>query len=66
MWWAFTSTVNFGITLWVLLSHSPTTFVLVKSVLGPVTTSVTLAVGFLWFRSQMARSGTRVVFATNR
>ncbi|WP_324503298.1 VC0807 family protein [Nocardioides sp.] len=62
LWWAFTSAVNFAITLWLLLSHSPTTFVLVKSVLGPITTTVTLGVAFVWFRSLMARSGTRVVF----
>ncbi len=63
LWWAFTSGVNFAITLWLLLSQSPTTFVLVKSVLGPATTTVTLGVGFLWFRMLMARAGTRVVFA---
>lgn len=63
LWWAFTSMVNFSITLWLLLSHSPTTFVLVKSFLGPVTTTVTLGVAFIWFRALMARSGTAVVFA---
>ncbi|MGH1505840.1 MAG: VC0807 family protein [Acidimicrobiales bacterium] len=63
LWWGFTSAVNFGITLWLLLSHSTTTFVLVKSVLGPITTTVTLIVAYLWFRSLMARSGTQVVFA---
>lgn len=63
LWWAFTSAVNFSITLWVLLTHSPTTFVLVKSALGPLTTTATLAVGFIWFRAVMARSGTQVVFA---
>jgi len=63
LWWAFTSAVNFSVTLWVLLNHSPTTFVLVKSVLGPITTTLTLAVAFLWFRAMMARAGTQVVFA---
>jgi hypothetical protein len=66
LWWAFTSAVNFGVTLWVLLNESATTFVLVKSVLGPVTTAITLGVGFLWFRMSMARAGTTVVFATTR
>lgn len=65
LWWAFTSCVNFAITLWLLLNESATTFVLVKSVLGPITTTVTLGVGYLWFRQVMARSGTRVVFATS-
>lgn len=63
LWWAFTSSVNFTVTLWVLLNHSPTTFVLVKSVLGPITTTLTLSVAFIWFRALMARSGTQVVFA---
>ena len=63
LWWAFTSMVNFSITLWLLLSKSPTTFVLVKSFLGPVTTTVTLGVAFIWFRAMMSRTGTRVVFA---
>lgn len=63
LWWAFTSMINFSITLWLLLSQSPTTFVLVKSVLGPITTTVTLSVAFFWFRSLMARTGTSVVFA---
>lgn len=63
LWWAFTSMVNFSITLWLLLSQSPTTFVIVKSFMGPVTTTVTFGVAFLWFRAVMARSGTEVVFA---
>ncbi|MCP4225970.1 MAG: DUF3159 domain-containing protein [Actinomycetia bacterium] len=63
LWWGFTSAINFSLTLWLLLTHSPTTFLLVKSVLGPLTTSITLSVAYFWFRSLMARSGTRVLFA---
>ncbi len=66
LWWAFTSAVNFSITLWLLLNQSPTTFVLVKSVLGPLTTTATFVVAFFWFRAVMARSGTQVVFAPAR
>ncbi len=66
LWWGFTSMINFAITLWLLLSHSPTTFVLVKSFLGPVTTAVTLATALVWLRSLMRRSGTQVVFAPHR
>lgn len=66
LWWGFTSAVNFGVTLWLLLSASPTTFVLAKSVLGPISTSITLGVGFVWFRMSMSRSGTQVVFASSR
>ncbi len=54
--WAFTSMVNFGITLWVLLSRSSTTFVVVKSMLGPITTVVTLSIAWLWFRASVTRS----------
>lgn len=61
LWWAFTSAVNFAITLWLLLNHSPTTFLLVKSFLGPLTTTVTLSVAYWWLRSSLARSGTAVV-----
>lgn len=66
LWWGFTSAINFSVTLWLLLTASPTTFVLVKSVLGPISTTLTLGVGLIWFRMLMARSGTRVVFATAR
>lgn len=63
LWWGFTSLINFGITLWLLLTHSPTTFVVVKSFLGPATTSVTLAVALVWFRFLLSRSGTKLEFA---
>ena len=63
LWWGFTSMINFAITLWLLLTQSATTFVLVKSVLGPATTTVTFAVAFFWFRSLMGRAGTKVVVA---
>lgn len=64
LWWAFTSAVNFTVTLWSLLTHSPTTFVMLKSVLGPITTTITLGVAFVWFKVLMNRSGTNVVVAT--
>lgn len=63
IWWAFTSMVNFAITVWLLVAQSTTTFVLVKSVLGPITTTITLGAAFFWFRALMARTGTDVVFA---
>ncbi len=63
LWWAFTSTVNFAVTVWLLLNHSPTTFLVVKSFLGPLTTVVTLSVAYWWLRSSLARSGTAVVLA---
>lgn len=65
LFWGCTSMINFAITLWLLLTASPTTFVLVKSFLGPATTAVTLGVSVVWFRSLMARSGTSVVFGSS-
>lgn len=64
LWWAFTSAVNFAVTLWLLLNQSPTTFIVVKSFLGPITTAVTLSVAYWWLRSSLARAGTVVVPAT--
>lgn len=60
--WAVASMVNFSITLWLLLTQSVTTFVLVKSVLGPAITVTFAAVAILWFRSRMARSGVSVIW----
>lgn len=59
--WAFTSMINFAITLWVLLSHSATTFVVVKSMLGPITTVVTIAIAYVWFRASVTRTGAVLV-----
>lgn len=64
LWWAFTSTINFAITLWLLLSHSPTTFVLVKSFLGPTTTGITLTAAYFWFRTLVARTQTQLIVAS--
>lgn len=61
--WALTSLVNASLTVWLLMTQSTTTFVLVKSVLGPATGGVTIAAAFIWFRFTLARSGTRVVWS---
>ena len=63
--WAVTSLVNATITIWLLFTQSTTTFVLVKSVLGPSTAAVTIGTGLLWFRYTLARSGTRLVWASS-
>lgn len=60
--WSVMSLVNASITVWLLLTQSTTTFVLVKSVLGPCTAAVTIAVAFTWFRLTIARTGTRLVW----
>lgn len=61
--WAITSMINASITIWLLLTQSTTTFVLVKSILGPTTGAVTIAIGLIWFRFTLVRSGTRLVWA---
>jgi hypothetical protein len=64
--WAVTSLVNASITIWLLLTQSTTTFVLVKSVLGPSTAAVTIALGLIWFRVTLTRSGTHLVWSPRR
>ena len=63
LFWAFTSLVNASITVWLLLTQSTTTFVVVKSVLGPITGTVTIGAMAIWFWFTLSRSGTRVVWA---
>jgi len=61
--WAVTSMVNASITVWLLLTQSVTTFVLVKSVLGPITAVVTIGTGWLWFRFTLNRTGTSLAWS---
>lgn len=61
--WSFTSLVNAAVTVWLLLTQSITTFVLIKSVLGPATGVVTVTTMFFWLRFDMVRSGTKLVWA---
>lgn len=63
--WAATSLLNAAITVWLLLTQSTTTFVVVKSVLGPVTGAATIGSMLVWFWVTLSRSGTRVVWATH-
>lgn len=64
--WAVTSLINASITVWLLLTKSPTTFVLVKSVLGPATAVVTIAIGLLVLRVSVARAGATIVWSAPR
>ena len=61
--WAFTSMINAAITVYLLMTQSVTSFVLIKSFLGPTTTTITAAIGFVWFRRTMNRAGVDVVVA---
>jgi hypothetical protein len=61
--WACTSMLNAAITLWLISSQSTTTFVVVKSMLGPVTAVVTIGTMLVWLRFELWRTGTRLVWA---
>lgn len=61
--WAATSLLNGAVTLYLLLTQTVTSFVILKSFLGPATTGLTLVVGMLLFKLRMERAGVRVVFA---
>ena len=63
--WSVTSMINAALTLWLLLTQPVTTFVIVKSFLGPGFTTLTLALAVLWFRYTTRHSGLRVVFASS-
>ncbi|MFW2380907.1 MAG: VC0807 family protein [Acidimicrobiales bacterium] len=63
--WAFTSLVNAGFTLWLLLTQEVTTFVLIKSFTGPTFTAATLGIAVLWFRRRMKSAGFQLHFGTS-
>lgn len=60
LFWALTSLINASITVWLLLTQSTTTFVLVKSVLGPATGIITIGTMLGWFRFTLARHRTPI------
>lgn len=63
--WAFTSLLNAGLTLWLLFTQPITTFVVVKSFLGPSFTAATLLVAAVWFRRRMRREGLDLSFGSS-
>ena len=60
--WSATSMINAAITLWLLLTQPVTTFVVVKSFLGPGFTTLTLLTAIVWFRFTTRSNGLRFVF----
>lgn len=60
--WAFTSLVNASFTLWLLFTQDVTTFVLIKSILGPVFTAVTIGIALVWFRHRLKQDGLHLRF----
>lgn len=61
--WAGASLANAALTLWLLLTQTPTTFVLVKSLLGPGFTAAVVAVALVWLRWSLRRNGVTLRFA---
>ncbi|MEZ5234404.1 MAG: VC0807 family protein [Acidimicrobiales bacterium] len=61
--WAAVSLANAAVTLWMLLTQSPTTFVVVKSFMGPTFTGAMLLAAVPWFRRSMRTAGVAVRFA---
>lgn len=62
--WAVTSLVNAGVTLWLLTTQPVTTFVLVKSLLGPLCAVGAVVPAVLWLRASLRGHGIQVEFAT--
>ncbi len=62
--WAVTSLVNAAVTLWLLLTQSVTTFVVIKSFMGPSFTAATLGIAAVWFRLRLRRHGLRLEFSS--
>jgi hypothetical protein len=58
--WSLASMVNAALTLWLLLTQSVTTFVLVKSCLGPAFTTVTVLIAYFGFHRALRRDGLRL------
>ena len=63
--WAITSLANATLTLYLLLTQPVTTFVIIKSFMGPSFTVATLATAALWFRGRMKREGLTLEFGTS-
>jgi intracellular septation protein A len=61
--WSLTSLVNALITLWLLFSQSTTTFMVVKSAMGPGFGLVMITASLMWFRYAAVRQQVRVEWA---
>ena len=55
--WAVVGFLNTGITIWLLLSQSTSTYVMIKTPLSVFVTVGTIAISVVWFRRTMHRSG---------
>ncbi len=61
--WSLTSVINALITLWLLFTQSITTFMVVKSAMGPGFGIVMITTALLWFRHAAERQQVRVQWA---
>jgi hypothetical protein len=61
--WALTSLANAAVTLWLLQTQPITTFVMIKSLLGPLAAAGSIVPSVLWLRSALRRHGVRVSFS---
>ena len=61
--WSLTSLINALITLWLLFTQSITTFMVVKSAMGPGFGIVMITAALLWFRHAAERQQVRVEWA---
>jgi hypothetical protein len=61
--WAITSIANAAVTLWLLHTQPITTFVMIKSVLGPLAAASSIVPSVLWLRASLRRHGVRVAFS---
>jgi len=64
--WFVTSMLNAAVTVWLMVTQSATTFLLVKSILGPLTAVVTIGAMLIWLRVELWRTGTCIVWARRR
>jgi hypothetical protein len=55
--WAVVGFLNTGVTIWLLLSQSTSTYVMIKTPLSVFVTVGTIAISVVWFRRTMHRSG---------
>ena len=61
--WSVSNLVNATLTLWLLLDHSLTTYLVFRTAISPALTGSVVAMSFLWFRISMARGGIPVQVA---
>ena len=62
--WALTSLANAAVTLWLLQTQPITTFVMLKSLLGPLAAAGSIVPSVLWLRAALRGHGIRVAFST--